>query len=97
MEVSKAQAHKNAKGFTEIVNAKDKSVQILIPAGEFTMGSKKYTAEKPVQKIYLDAYYIDKYLVTNRRFRQFIEETHYVTDAEKAGGGMVRIGRRWNS
>ena len=88
-------AQKNAKGFMEVVAAKDKSIQVLIPAGEFTMGSDKYTAEKPVQKIYLDAYYIDKYLVTNRQFRNFVEETHYVTDAEKAGGGMVRIGRRW--
>ena len=68
---------------------------IVIPKGEFVMGSDKYSAEKPVQKIYMDEYYIDKFLVTNAQFQKFVEETNYVTDAEKAGGGMVRIGRRW--
>ena len=59
------------------------------------MGSDKYTAEKPVQKIFLDRYYIDKFLVTNAQFQTFVGETGYQTDAEKEGAGMVRIGRRW--
>ena len=67
----------------------------LIPAGEFIMGSDNYSAEKPVQKIYLDAYFIDKHLITNGQFKKFVEETKYQTDAEKEGAGMVRIGRRW--
>ncbi|MCD6296548.1 MAG: SUMF1/EgtB/PvdO family nonheme iron enzyme [Deltaproteobacteria bacterium] len=79
----------------ELPYGKDKSIMIVIPKGEFEMGSDKYSAEKPVQKIYLDNYYIDKFLVTNAQFRKFVEQTQYVTDAEKAGGGMVRIGRRW--
>ncbi|MBW2118000.1 MAG: SUMF1/EgtB/PvdO family nonheme iron enzyme [Deltaproteobacteria bacterium] len=79
----------------ELPYGKDKSIMIVIPKGEFEMGSDKYSAEKPVQKIYMDNYYIDKFLVTNAQFQKFAEETGYVTDAEKAGGGMVRIGRRW--
>lgn len=88
---------KNAKGFWQGTHpqVKDASVQVMIPAGEFTMGSDKYSAEKPVQKIYLDQYYIDKYLVTNAQFQKFVDESGYVTDAEKEGAGMVRIGRRW--
>jgi hypothetical protein len=35
---------------------------VEIPAGEFTMGGNDYDAEKPVHKVYLDAYYIGKTL-----------------------------------
>jgi formylglycine-generating enzyme required for sulfatase activity len=44
-----------------------KGVQMmLIPAGEFTMGSNTGDGdEKPVHKVYLDAYYMDKLEVTN--------------------------------
>jgi len=39
---------------------------VLIPAGNFTMGSNEgYIDEKPVHSVYLDSYYIDKYEVTN--------------------------------
>ncbi len=83
------------KGFKEIQHPEDGSIMVLIPAGEFTMGSDQYSAEKPVQRIYLDKYYIDKFLVTNKQFQKFVDETNYVTDAEKEGSGLVRIGRRW--
>ena len=39
---------------------------VLIPAGDFIMGSDTgYLDEKPVHTVYLDAYFIDKYEVTN--------------------------------
>ena len=42
---------------------------VLIPAGEFTMGSNTGDAdEKPVHKVYMDAYSIDKYEVTNAAY-----------------------------
>jgi serine/threonine-protein kinase len=38
----------------------------LVPASEFTMGSENGSDdEKPIHQVYLDAYYIDKYEVTN--------------------------------
>jgi len=79
----------------EAIHPKDGSVMMGIPAGEFTMGSEEYAAEKPIQKIYLDKYYIDKFLVTNAKFQKFVDETGYETDSEKEGAGMVRIGKRW--
>ncbi|MFC1868129.1 bifunctional serine/threonine-protein kinase/formylglycine-generating enzyme family protein [Thermodesulfobacteriota bacterium] len=85
----------NKRGFTEITHEKDNSIMIFVPAGEFIMGSDNYSAEKPVQKISLDSYFIDKHLVTNSQFKKFVEETKYQTEAEKEGAGMVRIGRRW--
>jgi serine/threonine protein kinase len=84
----------NSKGYPEITHEKDNSIMIYIPKGDFIMGSDTYSFEQPVQQISLDAYLIDKYLVTNRQFKQFVEETGYQTDAEKAGFGIVRIGRR---
>ena len=42
----------------------------LVPEGEFTMGSDNGDPdEKPVHAVYLDAYYIDKYEVTNARYK----------------------------
>jgi len=39
---------------------------VLIPAGKFTMGSNEGEIdEKPAHSVYMDAYYIDKYEVTN--------------------------------
>ena len=67
-----------------ITNAKDGSELILIPAGEFTMGSPSGEGdddEHPRHQVYLSAYYIGKYEVTNKQFARFVNETGY-----KAGG-----------
>ena len=49
---------------------------LLVPAGDFVMGSAPGgyifgDNETPRRRIYLKAFYIDKYEVTNRRFRKF--------------------------
>jgi formylglycine-generating enzyme required for sulfatase activity len=42
----------------------------LVPAGEFTMGSENGSSdEKPVHTVYLDAFYMDKYEVTNALYK----------------------------
>ena len=48
----------------------------LIPAGEFKMGGsddEAFRDELPVHDVYLDAFYIDKYPVTNAQFKEFID------------------------
>ena len=78
------------------LNDKQPSLEnmVLIPAGEFLMGSREGEGaydEHPQHRVYLDAYYIDKYEVTNVQFKEFVEATGYVTDAERKGRSEV-----WN-
>ncbi|HUS71196.1 MAG TPA: SUMF1/EgtB/PvdO family nonheme iron enzyme [Anaerolineae bacterium] len=47
---------------------------VLIPAGEFTMGSDDGDSdEQPVHEVYVDAFYMDKYEVTNAEYQQCVE------------------------
>ncbi len=46
---------------------------VLIPAGEFQMGSTDNADEKPVHTVYTDAFYMDKYEVTNAQYKVFID------------------------
>ena len=51
---------------------------VLIPAGEFLMGSNDSDSgapddEKPEHTVYLDAFYMDKHPVTNAEYQKFVE------------------------
>ena len=55
---------------------KEGAKMVLIPAGEFQMGSNDSQAdddEKPVHTVYLDAFYMDVYEVTNAQYKQFVD------------------------
>ena len=59
---------------------------VLIPGGEYLMGSDKpesYNNEKPVHRVVVSSFFMDKYEVTNHQFLQFVNETGYTTTAEK--------------
>lgn len=56
-----------------------------IPAGELLMGSDAhYPEEAPIVPMNVDAFNIDVHEVTNAQFARFVEETGYVTSAERA-------------
>ncbi|MFY4727483.1 SUMF1/EgtB/PvdO family nonheme iron enzyme [Nitrospira sp. BLG_2] len=70
------------------MTGKDGAPMVLIPAGEFWMGSPDGEGDKdehPRHRVSLDAFYLDKYEVTNTRFEQFVRDTSYRTTAEKEG------------
>lgn len=59
----------------ETIIGDDGAEMVLIPAGEFLMGSDDgaYDDEKPVHLVYVDAFYMDKYLVTNAQYKVFVD------------------------
>lgn len=72
--------------------------EIFIPAGEFIRGTSleeekillRYGSavlpiEKPQRKIYLDAYYIDKYPLTNQLYAKFVKATGYRPEGTASG------------
>lgn len=58
----------------KVVNLND---MVLIPAGEFIMGSGLPIGnpnERPAHSVYLDAFYIDKYEVTQKQYKEVMGE-----------------------
>ncbi len=56
---------------------------LWIPGGTFPMGSDKhYPEERPVHRVTVDGFWMDRTPVTNERFARFVEETGHVTFAE---------------
>jgi sulfatase modifying factor 1 len=51
------------------------SEEILIPAGEFFMGLRDDAGDHPGHLVALDAFHLDKFEVTNRRYLAFCTET----------------------
>ncbi|WP_344618908.1 formylglycine-generating enzyme family protein [Dactylosporangium salmoneum] len=55
-----------------------------IPGGTFAMGAEGfYPEEAPVCKVAVDGYWIDSHPVTNAEFALFVQETGYLTVAER--------------
>lgn len=59
--------------------------RIALPGGEFRMGAEDgYLEERPTRMTEVSAFEIDTLEVTNAAFAEFVEDTGYVTTAEKA-------------
>ena len=68
---------------------------VWIPGGEFSMGAqdppgmdevgmKATTDSRPIHRVYVDGFWMDKTEVTNEQFEKFVKATKYVTVAERA-------------
>lgn len=72
-EKSKSPTNGGVVVSSEIIG-KDGAPMVLVPAGEFVMGSDKGDEdEAPVHRVYLNAFYIDKFEATNGRFAKYVE------------------------
>ncbi len=67
---------------------------VWIPGGEFSMGMEDPTAmdcggpdgmadARPIHRVYIDGFWMDRTEVTNEEYRQFVHATGYVTVAER--------------
>ncbi|HKP01406.1 MAG TPA: SUMF1/EgtB/PvdO family nonheme iron enzyme, partial [Nitrospiraceae bacterium] len=60
------------------ITGEDGAPMVLVPAGEFIMGSNDGSDdEKPAHQVYLDAYYLDKYEVTVGQYAKFLKATGF--------------------
>ncbi|MEK7396937.1 MAG: formylglycine-generating enzyme family protein, partial [Candidatus Poribacteria bacterium] len=81
---------------------KDGAPMMLIPAGEFEMGSNDdEDDEMPVHTVYLDAFYIDEYEVTNAQYKKFMDATgykspYYWNDSNYNAPNNPVVGVDWN-
>lgn len=59
------------------------AAMVWIPEGNFRMGSDHhYPEEAPSHQVQLNGFWMDKYLVTNAQFSQFVKATGHRTQAE---------------
>ncbi|HTB92825.1 MAG TPA: formylglycine-generating enzyme family protein [Candidatus Sulfotelmatobacter sp.] len=67
---------------------------VWIPGGEFSMGAadppemdmvgmQATSDSRPIHRVYVDGFYMDKTDITNAQFAEFVKATGYVTIAEK--------------
>ncbi len=59
-----------------LLRTSEQENMMLIPAGEFQMGSNDFDMpddEKPAHTVYVDAFYMDKYPVTNAQYKEFLD------------------------
>jgi formylglycine-generating enzyme required for sulfatase activity len=70
------------------------SGMVWIPGGEFSMGAADSPGDgavgmqatydsRPIHRVYVDGFYMDKTAVTNAEFAAFVKATRYVTIAER--------------
>jgi sulfatase modifying factor 1 len=66
--------------------ASDDANMIWIPGGEFWMGESGNGSldSKPLHNVHVKGFFIDRYDVTNEDFKKFVQETKYITVAERA-------------
>jgi formylglycine-generating enzyme required for sulfatase activity len=67
-------------------HGRDPSIENMawIPGGTFLMGSDiHYPEEAPAHRVAVDGFWIDRHTVTNADFKRFVDETGYVTMAER--------------
>ena len=84
------------------------SNMVLIPAGEFWMGRTHTTSleqaiilerdrrdDQPAHKIFVDAFYLDKYEVANTDYARFVEATGAARPWQWPGGKVAKAEERW--
>ena len=77
--------------------ARDWDGMARLPDGEFLMGSEDRLAypddgEGPVRRVRVSSFRMDVFAVTNADFERFVDDSGYVTEAERLGWSLVFAG-----
>lgn len=81
-----------AEKFDNALGEKEKKVNayVKVPKGNYTIGTEKNLKNTlELQQFDMPEVYIGAYPVTNSLFETFIDQTGYITTAEKKGSGIV--------
>ncbi len=78
----------------KITTARSTEDRIHLDGGTFLMGTEDKEGfpadgEGPIREVTIDPFYIDRYPVTNERFREFVRDTGYQTESERFGWSFV--------
>ena len=78
--VASAPTYQAPKTLAKEITGKDGAPMVLVPKGEFTMGARDddlnaQEDERPAHAVSLDAFYIDKFEVTTKKYRDFLNDT----------------------
>jgi formylglycine-generating enzyme required for sulfatase activity len=83
---------KLAEHFDDSLGEREKkfNVYVTVPRGKYTIGTKKsLKSSLELQEFDMPEVHIGRYPVTNSLFEIFIDQTGYLTTAEKKGSGVV--------
>ena len=83
---------KLAEHFDDSLGEREKkfNVYVTVPKGKYTIGTKKsLKSSLELQEFDMPEVHIGRYPVTNSLFEIFIDQTGYLTTAEKKGSGVV--------
>jgi len=70
-----------------------KANMVLVKGGTFTMGTDEpifvADGEGPARNVSISSFYMDIHEVSNSDFKEFVDQTNYVTEAEKFSNSFV--------
>jgi len=98
---------RTATGSVKTITGKDGAPMVLVPAGEFMMGTRDVGEsaegdERPAHPVYLDAYLFDQYEVTISLYSHYLQETNrtepgfWSEQALKSHGRKPVVAVDWN-
>ncbi|MBL8173855.1 MAG: formylglycine-generating enzyme family protein [Bryobacterales bacterium] len=78
----------------KLATARSGEDRVKLDGGTFLMGTEDKEGfpadgEGPIREVTLDPFYMDRYPVTNERFREFVRATDYRSEAERFGWSFV--------
>ena len=89
-------------GMSNFIEKVNNMKMILVKGGTFIMGctseqSDCWDNEKLTHRVTVSSFFMSACEVTFSNFKQFVDSSHYRTDAEKAGWSYVKNGNNWEA